>query len=311
MAWILSLVIAIEFVCWQVAGAERTAHLNRETTQNPFYTVVDLGTLGGTNSTAFGINNKGQIVGAADTKESSETSGRMYRAFSYENGKIKDLGGMGGKWSEATGINETGTIVGQAIDQVGCLIKSESFVIENGRMLPLKLSDQYHTSIRGLNNAGHYCGLGNFKGVIRTFFYDGELKNLGGYAITNRSEAFGINDAGDVAGISWISNRETRAFLWSNGEMINLGMLPGDFSSGARDVNNHGVVVGWSSPRSTSGSRAVLIANGRIHNLNELIAANSGWVLLEANGINDLGQIVGTGEIGGKKRAFLLSPRRR
>jgi probable HAF family extracellular repeat protein len=42
--------------------------------------------------------------------------------------------------------------------------------------------------------------------------------------------------------------------------------------------------------------------------LNRLIPANSGWVLGEANGINDLGQIVGYGTIRRQTHAFLLTP---
>ena len=38
--------------------------------------------------------------------------------------------------------------------------------------------------------------------------------------------------------------------------------------------------------------------------LNSLIDPSSGWVLSEANGINDLGQIVGGGSLG----AFILTP---
>jgi hypothetical protein len=43
--------------------------------------------------------------------------------------------------------------------------------------------------------------------------------------------------------------------------------------------------------------------------LNDLLPPNSGWVLTEANGINDAGQIIGTG-IGpdGQQRGFLMEP---
>ena len=41
--------------------------------------------------------------------------------------------------------------------------------------------------------------------------------------------------------------------------------------------------------------------------LNKLIAPNNGWVLGQANGINDAGQIVGYGTIGGQTHALLLT----
>jgi hypothetical protein len=42
--------------------------------------------------------------------------------------------------------------------------------------------------------------------------------------------------------------------------------------------------------------------------LNSLIDPSSGWVLLQAIGINDSGQIVGQGQFDGQTRAFLLTP---
>jgi probable HAF family extracellular repeat protein len=42
--------------------------------------------------------------------------------------------------------------------------------------------------------------------------------------------------------------------------------------------------------------------------LNSLIPPNSGWTLSEAFGINDTGQITGTGAINGATHAFLLNP---
>jgi probable HAF family extracellular repeat protein len=53
---------------------------------------------------------------------------------------------------------------------------------------------------------------------------------------------------------------------------------------------------------------AFIWQNGVITDLNTLIPSGTGWVLQQANGINDNGQIVGTGTIGGQAHAFLLTP---
>jgi hypothetical protein len=45
-----------------------------------------------------------------------------------------------------------------------------------------------------------------------------------------------------------------------------------------------------------------------LRDLNDMIPAGSGWVLIEANSINDNCQITGTGLIGGVKHAYLLTP---
>jgi probable HAF family extracellular repeat protein len=73
-------------------------------------------------------------------------------------------------------------------------------------------------------------------------------------------------------------------------------------------VNNHGEVVGQSF--SDGGCRAFLYtpAGGKV-DLNELITAEdqARWDLEGAAGINDKGQIVGTGYLNGQKRAYRLT----
>lgn len=313
--WLRLLILSIAALAVPVGVSSRDFSATASATADrakPKYTIRDLGTLGGTNSEAFAINNKGQIVGAADIDTYSETWSRIYHAFLYEHGKMTDLGVLGrDKWSRATDINDAGVIVGESIHRAGCLVNETSFLLRDGRMTALKLDERFYLSIAAINNHGHFAGLGNFgKGDIRAFLFDTRLHNLGGFAETNRSEAFGINNSGDVVGLSWINNNEARAFLWRKGEMTNLGTLPEHYASEARDINNKGVIVGWSSPRPTPDyhPRAFIYSNGRIQDLNDVIARDSGWELLEAKGINDAGQIVGKGIFDGKRRAFLLTP---
>jgi probable HAF family extracellular repeat protein len=45
-----------------------------------------------------------------------------------------------------------------------------------------------------------------------------------------------------------------------------------------------------------------------MQNLNDLIDPASGWVLREATGINERGQIVGWAELNGHEHAFRLTP---
>ena len=47
---------------------------------------------------------------------------------------------------------------------------------------------------------------------------------------------------------------------------------------------------------------------GPMQDLNNLLPPGSGWVLSDADGINDLGQITGTGTIGGQTHAFEMTP---
>ena len=74
----------------------------------PSYSVIDLGTLGGTISHADDINASGQVVGW-----SARSSG-IEHAFLWQNGIMTDLGTLGGSYSTANGINDVGQIVGSA-----------------------------------------------------------------------------------------------------------------------------------------------------------------------------------------------------
>ena len=64
-------------------------------------------------------------------------------------------------------------------------------------------------------------------------------------------------------------------------------------------------MVGYSN--TAGGNRAFLYANGQLMNLNGLLLSNPGWTLTEGYGINDAGQIAGSGLYHGQQHAFLLS----
>jgi hypothetical protein len=55
-------------------------------------------------------------------------------------------------------------------------------------------------------------------------------------------------------------------------------------------------------------SRAFVWFNGMMFDLNELVNPDSGWTLDAAYGINDAGQIVGSGLWNGQATAFRLDP---
>jgi len=70
----------------------------------------DLGTLGGSTSYGFGLNNLGQVVGG-----SFPASENFYHAFVWtENNGMHDLGTLGGNYSYAEAINDSGEVVGYA-----------------------------------------------------------------------------------------------------------------------------------------------------------------------------------------------------
>jgi probable HAF family extracellular repeat protein len=83
-------------------------------------TITELGTLGGPNSYAVAINNKGQVAGRADTTEIDPKFGYpLQRAFLYSDGTMTDLGTLGGVASTAYGMNDSGQVVGVAENAAG------------------------------------------------------------------------------------------------------------------------------------------------------------------------------------------------
>jgi probable HAF family extracellular repeat protein len=61
----------------------------------------------------------------------------------------------------------------------------------------------------------------------------------------NNNQALGINDHGQVVGVSG-----AHAFLFEHGVIADLGTLPGGTSSKAAAINNSGQIVGQSTTAS-------------------------------------------------------------
>lgn len=76
--------------------------------------VTDLGTLGGTSSSAADVNAAGWIVG-----HSALATGSSMRAFLWRNGTMSDLGTLGGASSRAEAINASGQVVGTSQTNTG------------------------------------------------------------------------------------------------------------------------------------------------------------------------------------------------
>ncbi|MBV9037887.1 MAG: DUF3466 family protein [Acidobacteriaceae bacterium] len=303
----------------------------------PLYTVTDLGSLGGNNSQAYGLNNNGQVVGYSYTSTSGSTphaflysNGQMQdlgpgiafgindlgqvagvsasngHAFRYSNGVLQDLGTLGGAVSGARSINNNGQVVG---DSKTTSLDDHAFLYSNGTMQDLGTlmggTDSYANSI---NNRGQIAGDSNlvFSGsIFHAFLYsNGALQDLGTLG-GRTSSASSINDRGQVVGEAATTTfNVNHAFLYSNGTMQDLGTL-GGYNSTANSINNSGQVVGTADR--VGPSHAFLYSNGVMMDLNDLIDPSLGIRLTEAYGINDSGQIAAE-SLEGQTRAFLLTP---
>lgn len=107
------------------------------------------------------------------------------------------------------------------------------------------------------------------------------------------SSAADINNNGQIVGEAKTSDGLSRAFLYQNGTMTNLGTIDGYSESVASGINSSGQIVGTAMndlPYPMLDNRAFLYSNGTMTNLGVL----SGYDCSSVSSINDYGQISGT-----------------
>src|ERR1043165_2880156 len=266
------------------------------------YTVKNIGTLGGNDSVALSINDLGEVVGY------SKTADGEVHAFRYFREAIFDLSTLGGKESYAYVITNSGILLGDSKTRDGILRP----FMETPNSPLFNFGDDPHlfSSARGANNAGVVVGHlytqyhdGDKRAVI---YHAGKVVEIGTFG-GNDSIAVAINTSGQVIGYAALPGGEPRAFLFAHGKMKNLGTLPGGTQSFAYAIDDHERVVGASDAKD-SPLHAFIYSDGVMQDLNKLIPSDSGWLLTEAKGINESGQIVGYGFLDGERRAFLLTP---
>ena len=114
-----------------------------------------------------------------------------------------------------------------------------------------------------------------------------DLGSLGG----GDTQAFDLNDSTQVVGYSRTEMLKSRAFLWTDGQMVNLGVVNADdFQSAAVDINALGHAVGTSTLKNGL-ARAAVFRNGSAIGLTPELPPYEGTSF--ASAINDHGQIVG------------------
>jgi probable HAF family extracellular repeat protein len=263
----------------------------------------DLGTLSGyPNSGAAAVNSAGEVVGYAWRDESS-------RAFRSDAAGFREVPGLepGSPLTAATGISDAGEVVGS---WTGSEPGSRSRAAVVGTDGARGVGGASAVSASGINSAGDVVGAAATDAAGTQAFLDqaGTVVELGVLGPGGSSVASAVSSSGAVVGWSTDSpGGVAHAFLYADGLMVDLG-LPRDTESEARAVNSAGQVVGDFFDAATGRQHAFLYANGEAFDLNELVGGGSGWILEQATGINDRGEIVGVGTHDGATRAFLLEP---
>lgn len=265
----------------------------------------DLGTLGGSTSAAYSINDLGQIVGYAFLTGSwrYDTPGARANGFLWsESTGMQNIGTHGSTYSIATDINNTGqAVVLTSHERSYYLDQTYSFTV-NTNTLALATGPISRTFSTGLNDAGQIAGYTYPGDAARGFSYTpGEGMDV--FGAVGDGVWYGtrriINNVGQVAVVDKIHG--------ADGSVIAMGSIDG-YTPFAKGINDRGEVVGGKIKGNYSDEAFYFSEATGLLDLQDLIPTDSGWLLMNATAINNVGQIVGSGMLNGEQHAFVLTP---
>jgi probable HAF family extracellular repeat protein len=291
------------------------------------WTITDLGTLGGPESIAYGVNDAGVIVGQAQIP--GRTGAEYFKAFLYRDGQLQDLGTLGATasnhytvLSEARGINAVGQVAGMSqLEQPvgGGNNPRHAFLWEGGTMRDIS-GGTSESFAQAINNAGTVVGVAS-GGPQYPFIVTaaGGLQNLYGLGCTFRSDhqrdgaAFGVNDAGQIVGSAPLEGTLPdvlrHAFRCTptapaTGTYVIQDLAPlGTQNSIAYAINQKGQSVGWARGAFDGVTEAILWDSAGSAQRLGVVPAGKVMPIDGAEsiayGINDIGWAVGTYHVNG------------
>jgi probable HAF family extracellular repeat protein len=224
-------VLATLIACW-------TAIANAQ------YTITDLGVLAGHQSTAYAINDSGQVVGYSYANQ----NGTTIHAFLWTAATgMQDLGTLGGYNSVAEAINNAGQVVGCSDTSTGTTNHEHTFLWTQTDGMQDLGTLGLASCAAGLNDVGQIVGYSTISrdADSHAFLWTAAtgMQDLG-IPVSPITEGNSINDKGMVVG-EYSDSAGYHAFLWTqDGGIQDLGNLGEPFAI-AGSINASGVVVGF------------------------------------------------------------------
>jgi probable HAF family extracellular repeat protein len=276
------------------------------------YVFTDLGVLGGLDSRGWALNDRGQVVGHADTEPGSGHVG--FHGFVWTpdvpngtTGTMTDLGALRGDTiSTAYAINASGLIVGASMsrDTSG----TRGFIYD-GTMQDLPGTGY------GINESGQVVGESILNGIPHPYLWipskssavKGRVYDLGVPAGSPGASAVAINSSGSITGGFYDPDYYGHAFVWipttangTTGTMIPLAEPAGVINSFTQAINDAGLIVGTMNDRITDRA---FVYDTAMHDLGTL----TGGTYSFAYGINSRGDIVGYSGVRDADHAFVYA----
>jgi probable HAF family extracellular repeat protein len=237
-------------------------------------TLSDLGTLGGPGAFPLAIDSSGQVVGLSLAGSVPGPTGLPTVApFLWApSHKMRNLGTLGGTFGAAVAINSSGQVAGTSNlqgDQT-----AHPFLWQHGSLGDLGTLGGSFATANWMNDPGEVIGFSFLVNdeVLHAFLWrQGRMIDLGTVEGDASSNAFGINNRGQVVGQSWFWDGHqvtaSHAFLWEHcGPMVDLNTLvsnPTDlYLTEANFITESGLIVANGVLPNGDGRAAILIPEG-------------------------------------------------
>jgi hypothetical protein len=252
--------------------------------------------LGPVNGNPVGINNSNKIAINDFTQVFSFAPSEGFFGLGTPSGNLP--------FSLATGINNAGQIVGNlSKDLIGRPPQVPFIYTLATGMQPLNFAPGQSSisNVQGINNNGQIIGIDSNNNPAIYSLSTGTVQDIGTLNIGEGLFPTAINDLGQVVGFfgEQASPGVTvgRGFIYTPGLGMSQFALPSP-----TEINNLGDVVERGIPEMFFPSAGII-------NVNSLLPASSGWKLMSADAINNLGQITGEGiDPSGQDVAYVLTP---